>query len=219
MAKKISWIILVVYTLFVGGIGLNVYRNRPINDLFPDPYSGVLVVESEDGQGSCFVVAKQGDWFYAITAGHVVEIIDYGYPSESESSFTVDDEEYEVEIVQIDSDKDIALIRFKSPETYQIYLFSRARVGESGTTVGWSQGSRLVYKGTVITTDLNGFVAVNGGVVPGCSGGPVLNEKYEVMGITVQFAAYRGQMFDITILYVPVRYAVALLIAEGIKEF
>lgn len=224
MANKVVTIILIGFIGITGMcVGFGIYygpiRIQTTNDSQPDLYSGVLVIESVDGQGSCFVVAQREDYWYAITARHVVDTPMYE-PSDSDGpSFTVDDKEYEVEVIAIDSDEDIALIRFKSPETYRVYSFSKAEVGDSGITVGWSEGSRLVYKGNVITVDLGGFVAVNGGVVPGCSGGPVLNKKNEVMGITVRLAMYRGQIFDSTILYVPARYAVALLIGSGVREF
>lgn len=223
MAKNIIRVILIGFILVGGYISIKgIYMYWPIersNQTQPDPYSGVLIVESADGHGSCFVVAQRGDYWYAITARHVVDTMRYGPDLESEPIFTVDDEEYEIEIVRIDSDEDVALIRFKSPEIYRVYSFSKAEVGEPGTTIGWGRGSRLVYGGNVITIDIDGFIAVNGGVVPGCSGGPVLNKQNEVMGITVQFAVYRGQVFDSTILYVPARYAVALLIGSGVREF
>jgi S1-C subfamily serine protease len=193
------------------------FQGQTTEIIQPDLYSGVLMIQTDSGQGSCFVVAQKDDYWYAITAAHVVDVL---YPEFDDGPpVTVDDEEYEIEVVQIDSDEDVALIRFKSSEKYRIYSFSKAAVGESGTTVGWSDGDRLVYKGNVITVDLNGFIAVNGGVVPGCSGGPVLSKDGSVMGITVRLAMYRGQIFDSTILYVPARYAVALMIGSGIKEF
>ncbi len=181
-----------------------------------DPYGGVLVVESDGGQGSCFVVAEQDGWFYAITAQHVVEDDDY---DRSDFGFdpilTVDDEEYEAEIVRVSSHEDVALIRFQSPETYTIYSFGRAIAGEACVTIGWSDGSRLIYKGNIISTDLRGYVAANGGAVPGCSGGVLLNSDMEILGVTVRVSMYRGGYWDSTMLYTPARYAEALLMTIG----
>ncbi len=183
-----------------------------------DPYSGVLIVGSDSGQGSCFVVAERDGWYYAITAQHVVEDDDYSRPDFGfDPILTVDDEEYEAEIVRVSSHEDVALIRFKSPETYTIYSFARPEAGEDCTTVGWSSGSRLIYKGNVISTALNGYVAANGGCVPGCSGGVLLNEDNEILGITVAVSVYRGWAWDNTILYTPARFAQALMIAMEIK--
>lgn len=225
MANKLITVIIVGFILGMGiYVGLNIYYNptcQPTDSIQPDLYSGVLIVKTQSGQGSCFVVAQRNGWFYAITASHVVKAPAYFYiQSESEEPLiTVDDEEYEVEIVQVDSDEDIALIRFKSPEKYRIYQLVSTYVGESCIAAGWSRGTFLRYPGSVVTLDYNNYIAANGGVVPGCSGGPLLDEDGNVIGVTVQIAVYRGQMFDSMALYVPARYAVALLIGNGIREF
>jgi hypothetical protein len=175
-----------------------------------DPYSGVLIVQVADGQGSCFVVARQGDWWYAITAGHVVEF-DLSMPGQI-MSVTVDEELYEAEIVRISGNEDVALIRFKSPETYKIYSFAKAKVGAPCTTVGWNGKSKLVYKGNIVTLDYNNHVVANGGVIPGCSGGVLLNQNNEAIGVTVAVSVFRGWAFDNTALYVPARFARALIV-------
>lgn len=182
------------------------------SSLSPDLYSGVLIVESTTGQGSCFVVAQQGDWWYAATAAHVIDAFD-------ESSLTVDDEEYEIEVVRVNVDEDVALIRFKSPETYRIYVLSTVEVGEPCTAAGWSRGTFMRYRGFVVALDFNDLIAASGGIVPGCSGGPLLNASGQAIGLTVQFAAYRGWAFDSTALYVPIRYVAALMIGSGVREF
>ncbi|MCK5608612.1 trypsin-like peptidase domain-containing protein [Candidatus Pacearchaeota archaeon] len=178
-----------------------------------DPYSGVLIVESNSGQGSCFVVDERDGFYYAITAAHVVDNDTGGYYDKPifDSVYTVDEEEYVAEVVTIDRENDVAVIRFQSPEDYQIYSFGRAIAGEACVTIGWSDGSRLIYKGNVVSADLHGFVAANGGVVPGCSGGLLMNSDMEILGVTVQVSVYRGWAWDSTILYTPARFAEALL--------
>ena len=202
---------LVVYTVVIPAHLAKKTNTPDISTI--DPYNGVLIVESNGGQGSCFVVDKRDGWYYAITAAHVVDNESRGYYDKPifDSVYTVDEEQYEVEVLTIDHENDVAVIRFESPEDYKIYLFGRAVAGEACVTIGWSDGSRLIYKGNVVSADLNGFVAANGGVVPGCSGGVLLNSNMEILGITVQVSIYRGWAWDSTILYVPARYAEALL--------
>lgn len=221
MANKIATIIIAGFILGMGiCVGLFIYYHptcQPTDSMQPDLYSGVLMVRTDSGQGSCFVVAQCENYWYAVTAGHIVKAPAWLYIQPD--SITVDEEEYKVEIVQVDSDVDIALIRFKSPEKYRIYQLASTYVGESCIAAGWSRGTFLRYPGSVVTVDFKNFIAANGGVVPGCSGGPLLDEDGNVIGVTAQIAVYRGQMFDSMALYVPARYAVALLIGNGIREF
>ncbi len=178
-----------------------------------DPYGGVLVVESDGGQGSCFVVDKRDGYWIAITAAHVVDNDSGSYYDKPvfDSVYTVDEEQYVAEVLSVDRENDVAVIRFQSPEEYRIYTFGRAVAGEACVTIGWSDGSRLIYKGNVVSADLHGFVAANGGVVPGCSGGLLMNSDGKILGVTVQVSVYRGWAWDSTILYTPARFAEALL--------
>ena len=182
------------------------------------PYSGVLTVQIDEFEnGTCFVVAHQNGWYYAITANHVISD-PYSFflgRLDSRPVVTVDNEHYEAEVVRVSSQDDLALLQFKSPENYKIYSLAKVETGESCMGVGWRDGSFLLYRGHVISPNLNGYIVANGGVVPGCSGGPLLNEDNEVIGITVQFSVYRGWAFDSTIRYVPSRFAMALIVTIG----
>ncbi len=172
-----------------------------------DLYSGILPIEGLNTRASCFVVAQRDEWWYAVTASHFINPGD---------DLTVDAEQYPVEIVRIDSEEDVALVRFKSPETYRIYTFASAVVGESCVTVGWAgeEQVRMVYKGHVVALGFQGKIVSNCGVVPGCSGGALFNAAGEVIGVTVMAPIYRC-IFDSTIMYVPARFAAALVMTIG----
>lgn len=173
-------------------------------------YDGILVVraaEPSQGQGTCFVVARQDGWWYAVTARHVTET----------GPITVDDEQYAVEVVQVHPDKDVAVIRFQSPETYTIYSLGEARVGDTCTTIGWSRGSMLIYKGYVVSLDFKGSIVSNGGGVPGCSGGALMNQSNQVVGVLKSAVGYGISSWDSTILYVPSSYA-EIMLREALSE-
>ena len=203
MFNRIRWVSIAILCLSIFVI-VGVRLHTTIYAPRPDLYSGVLVVNSDSGQGSCFVVAQHDGFWYAITAKHVVQMA---------PTLTVDDEKYTVELIRTGCLEDIALIRFKSPEQYRIYPVSRAEVGEFCVTVGWSQGSRLIYRGSIVALDYEGFVIANGGVLPGNSGGPLLDANDAVIGVTVQVAVYRGGVFDNTALYTPARFVEAIMLA------
>ena len=179
---------------------------------------GVLEVFVSGGQGSCFVVAEKDGWYYAITAAHVVEVPDYfnQYPDFSASPMVrVDTEQYHAEVIRVDSEMDVALIRFLSDEEYPVYTISRAEIGEPCVTMGWSRDSFLQYKGYVVSLDYSGRIMANGGVIPGCSGGPLMNAEGEVIGVTVAFPVYGSFGFDSSSLHVPARYIEALIVTIG----
>ena len=206
--KLIIVIAIVFYLSMVGMVALEIptigYSTKVTATVETDLYGGVLIVQTDSGQGSCFVVAQKDGWFYAITARHVAEGTIW---------VTVDSEVYDAEVVRVDSQVDAAMIRFKSPEKYKIYEFGTAEVGKACTTVGWNGDSRLLYKGYVVSVDFRGFVAANGGVLPGCSGGVLLDEKGLAIGITVASPVYGMSVFDSTALYVPIRFAKAMIVA------
>lgn len=165
-----------------------------------DPYSGVLVVTSDSGQGSCTIVAKHDGFWYALTARHVAEMAD---------RIKVDG--YWAEVVQKHVQVDLALIRFQSPEVYRIYEFAETQSGEAVVLVGWYEIVRLMYYGYVITTNWDGQIATNTGVFPGCSGGAVFNNAKQVIGITVSMGMVVGRLLDSTAFCVPGYYGAAMV--------
>jgi len=200
MIRKAS----IIMALMVAAVGPAVLPGPDI-----DPYNGVLVVWTSDGQGSCSVVAFHEGWWYAATARHVVE----DWDGNLVTGITVDDEGYPAEIVSVSNEQDVALIRFKSPEQYRIYKFGRVDLGDEVWTVGYSRGAKLVYRGYVVSKDFDGHLAANGGVVPGCSGGALLDKSGRLVGVTVALPVYGYMGFDSTAMYVNARHAEALLLA------
>lgn len=209
--------IILPFFLLIGAIGFWPWGCKSSNDpvpinsvpvvkIAPNLYSGVLIVQTDGSQGSCFVVAQQEDWYYAITANHVIEL---------SSLITVDEELYDAEIVRVDVEQDIALIRFQSSETYRIYTTAKARTEEQCTLMGWSSGVFLRYRGFIVATNYNGYVLANNGVLPGCSGGPLLNTDGNVIGVTVAVSVYYNWAFDSSILFVPSRFVDAMVVTIG----
>lgn len=169
-----------------------------------DPYSGILVATNNITQGSCVVVAHHEGWWYAVTAQHVT--------TQGTETLLVD-QAYESEIVRIDPQMDLALIRFQSPEVYATYGFADAEMGESCRTVGWYDDAQVAYEGAVVTLYwTTGLTASNTGVHPGCSGGALLNEDGQLIGMTIAMSAMYGGVLDSTVFAVPSRYLEAMTI-------
>ncbi len=204
----------------INGVGVPDVNTRQIVKTMPrlPDSGGVLEVFVAGSQGSCFIVDEKDGWYYAITAAHVVQVSDYfgRYPDFSVSpDVRVDRARYQAEVVRVDSEMDVALIRFMSDEEYPIYKISRAKIGEPCISMGWSRGAFLQYKGYVVSLDYTGKIVANGGVVPGCSGGPLMNAKGEIIGVTVAFPVYGPFGYDSSSLHVPARFIEALIVIIG----
>ncbi|WP_034385838.1 S1C family serine protease [Deinococcus sp. YIM 77859] len=172
-----------------------------------------------DGVGSAFLI---GDG-YALTAYHVV------FAAKSLSAVTLDRKRYAVEVVGYDDQSDLALIRVNVPSgTPFLPLASgRPQVGEPALAIGNGGGAFLTLK-TGRLTGLNadagradfppGTLEMNVQLVPGDSGGPVLNARGEVIGVVSYISVTRGN--SITSYAVPVTQDDATLaqLRQGVKR-
>lgn len=200
---------------------------RP-SELAPDLQQSVLLLkiygENDEyiGHGSCFVVAEKDGWWYAVTAKHCVEdrqMIGWGpdgqmqYETRDVKWFKIDGND--AWIMRKDSDTDVALVRFKSDKTYFPLSLADPVQGEECKTVGWTGGAFLQFRGHVAGWGFECgkdkfYTVANTGLFPGCSGGVLLNEKNEVIGVTVAVPVYNG-IWDTVGLYVPIKYVRALM--------
>lgn len=167
-----------------------------------DPLSGILKLDTPIGQGSCFVVAKRGEWVYAVTVRHVLR------PG---MSFTIDG--ITAEIVRVSTNEDLALVRFRSSLSYKIYRLAReVKIGEPCRAIGWRGNNRFVYRGYVVAVDYKDQVVANTGCMPGCSGGALLNDRGEVIGVITGSPMTSAGILDSTVLFVPARFVEALIV-------
>ena len=81
--------------------------------------------------------------------------------------------------------------------------------------MGYRDESLFVYKGHIVTLDWGGHIVSNTGVIPGCSGGALLDAEGKVIGVTVASPMCGGGILDSTVLYVPARFAEAMVVTIG----
>lgn len=141
--------------------------------------------DNPDGVGSAVLISADG---LALTAYHVVE------GAQNLSAQTLDRKRYAVEVVGYNDQDDLALLRVKVPAGTPFLPLATGTpgVGNIALAIGNGNGDFLRAKTgrlTGLTADAGradfppGTLELNAPVVPGDSGGPVLNATGQVTGI------------------------------------
>ncbi|GGK42134.1 serine protease [Deinococcus malanensis] len=192
---------------------LNVQEKNALAALFKKLRPATLRIEdcppddctNPEGIATAFLI---GDG-YALTAFHVIE------GQKNLSAVTLDKRRYPLQIIGFDDHSDVALIRVGVPvNTPFIPLAAAApRVGEPVLTIGNGNGAFLGSKmGRLTGLDRGaeraefpaGTLEFNARVLPGDSGGPLINARGEVVGVVSYIRLADGRGSRITAYAVPV---------------
>ncbi|QFP75907.1 S1C family serine protease [Deinococcus sp. AJ005] len=151
--------------------------------------------DEPDGIGSAVLISADG---LALTAYHVVE------GASKLSAQTVDKKRYAVEVVGYDDQDDLALLRVSVPGATPFVPLSSARpgVGDAVLAVGNGGGTFLQPKTGRLTgleadagpggaTFPPGTLQMSAPLIPGDSGGPILNVRGELTGIVSYISVSR----------------------------
>lgn len=172
---------------------LNAAELKTLRDLFTKVRPATLRIEqclptncvSPNGVGSAVLISSDG---LALTAYHVIE------KARNLSAQTLDKKRYKVEVVGFDQQNDIALLRVAVPAGTPFLPLAGARpsIGEMALAVGNGNGAFLQLKTgrlTGLDSDAGradfppGTLELNAPLIPGDSGGPVVNAKGELTGV------------------------------------
>lgn len=167
-----------------GVVGVNTYFD----------YEGSFI---QSGYGSGFVVSSEG---YLLTNAHVVRGVDRVTITFS------DQEEVEAEVVGADTVLDVAVLKVDKQVLTPLALgdSNAVRAGEYAIAIGNPSSAELagtttfgIISGTARSVNLEGriheFIQTDAAINPGSSGGPLLNMKGEVIGITTAKNVYAGR--------------------------
>ena len=143
----------------------------------------VVDFEPEHGSGTGFVVAANG---LIVTCAHVVE-------DAAEIQVVLGEKSYDAEVLLQDPEHDLALLKIDAPglATLPIAATEQVRLGQEVRAIGFPL-TQLLGTGLKVTRgSISGVVEMEGSKVfqidaalnPGNSGGPVVNDRGEVVGV------------------------------------
>jgi serine protease Do len=153
--------------------------------------ASVVTIENEDGFGSGAIVSSEG---HIITSYHVIE-------GEKDINVRIGkDSKQKAEIVQTNKDYDLALLKVKSTGLKPLSFGNSDSTGTgdeifaAGTPIDKSLTqtiTRGIISGNRIWNGVN-FIQTDVSINSGNSGGPLLNSRGEIIGITTFKALGRG---------------------------
>jgi S1-C subfamily serine protease len=167
---------------------------KSIEQIYADDARGVVNVAQSNGQGSGFVIDRDG---YIITNAHVVDGGDT-----AQVSFA-DNESFTAKVVGRDQSTDVALLKVNAPAAalhpIELGSSSALKVGDQVVAIGNPFGlDRSASTGIVSALGrtieapngftITGAVQTDAAINHGNSGGPLLNMQGQVVGITAQIA-------------------------------
>jgi Do/DeqQ family serine protease len=150
--------------------------------------------------GSGIIVRHAADVYYVLTNNHVVE-------GTTEIVVTTrDGKEYPAELIGTDSRRDLAVISFKTSDTFptaDLGDSDNVRVGDWAIAMGNPLGEQFAFSVTMgivsavgrtggPSGNINDFIQTDASINQGNSGGPLVNIRGEVIGINTWIASNAG---------------------------
>ena len=185
--------------VILGTTTLALVQYQPVFALTPVQVNDIakpitVMIGGLDGKGSGVIIDKNGSTYTVLTANHVVKKAGYGLYE----IITHDGQKYQMESAQSVGKLDLALVRFTSSKNYPIAKIADSRTVKEGATVYNSgfpvpsisnnQQRNYFFITAQITSrgkgeNLGYDLFLSGSPRPGMSGGPILNDQGEVIGI------------------------------------
>ncbi len=175
---KLKIIFLTVFLVFLG-----TFLFAEGNKLIEKAAESVVKIQTDKGLGSGFVINQDG---YILTNNHVID-------GAHDIKVIISDNEYKASVKENDDNCDIALLKvdeLKNLPPLTIGDSESVTDTEEIYTIGFPTGEKTTTRGIISQKDVkiddnedNKFFKIDAVINPGSSGGPLLNDKGEVIGI------------------------------------
>lgn len=151
-------------------------------DVYAQRASAVPVVDVSNGGYCSSVVINAADG-YVVTAAHCI--------ADEAVSYTVD--HVDASVVRVNRLLDLAVVKLRLRKGATTLPLAAAfpRVGSAVAVLGYPLGARTLTMqvGVVANPDVDGLAWVNADLLPGDSGGAIVNAAGELVGITSGYRA------------------------------
>jgi tetratricopeptide (TPR) repeat protein len=154
-----------------------------------------VLIKTGDEQGSGAIINRTGSTYTVLTAAHVVKKTDRKYTIELN-----DGQVYPLSSFKLapNGNLDLAVVQFKSDRSYSTIKMGNSNAAEEGTvayvagfpfaTAAITKSLYLFNEGKITANSskpfANGYsIVYNCATLPGMSGGPVLNDKAELIAV------------------------------------
>jgi serine protease Do len=171
---------------------------------FLDQFGGGAIPPVSGGQGSGFIVSKDG---YILTNNHVVTREDRVTPVDRVTVHLIDQRSFRAKVVGTDPTTDVAVLKIEGQNLPVIPLGDdkATRVGEWVLAIGNPLGLDFTVTAGIVSAkgrSLNGLntsryaisdlIQTDAAINPGNSGGPLVNQRGEVIGMNSAIASQTG---------------------------
>ena len=152
------------------------------SDVFEAEKRGVVTIKTDISQGTGFILTEDG---YIVTNNHVVD------GALVAGVFTYDTKSHQVQLIGIDQELDIALLKIEGNfNSVDLGDSDDVKIGEKAIAIGNPLGLQFTLtEGIISAKDRTGannlpyYFQIDVPLNPGSSGGPLINTEGEVIGI------------------------------------
>lgn len=172
--------------LFLTLISCSIFAEKssltvPFSHIAEKTIPAVVAIETEDAEGSGFFIEEDG---YIMTNSHLLE------SASSINVITHDKQIFPAKIVKLDLKTDLAVVKIEG-SGFSYLTFGKPddlKIGDCILSIGYRNSGEI---GKIIDTGIDhiglleteSFIKTTAYIVLGDSGGPLLNDKGEVVGI------------------------------------
>ena len=182
MARKSAIAVLLLCSLlFLGCTGTPEREPLPPSDIMAAAQPSVVRIVTQSGNGTGFIVGENG---LVITNSHVVGDEQYVVVQLATG------ERYEGKVTQVHAVLDLAYVEIQSSQSFRALELGdsgQTRVGDTVIAIGYPLGDDLGLQPTlsqgVVSAVRDDYLQTDASLNPGNSGGPLLNEYGQVVGL------------------------------------